>query len=271
MDDAKQQSGWYADLSEYESMLTLSQELDSQEFLKAPAIPGDLDACNQQNSVASFSEWTSQCETCKNIWRCFSQPDLANRVNPGPVNLGHVTDALATQYRTHKPLVQAFVDHVRSCEDPRSLFRQERGDLGIRSGYLKSSVEITESISIGGFLWYLLLVRKESVPHHPGMRRILNTDWVDVEMLNRWKRQCLSTHGAKCESLWKIWPKRPAFLIDVKTKCLVAGCISGAFVALSYRYGRSSVPTIDAVMLERQQEPYALDALEFEEFLSPVI
>ncbi|KAJ8065092.1 hypothetical protein OCU04_005805 [Sclerotinia nivalis] len=130
---------------------------------------------------------------------------------------------------------------------------------------------ITESISKLGLCWSLLLVKKESVPHHPGIGRILNPDWVEVGMLKRWKKQCLSTHGAECENPWKIWPKRPAFLIDLKNKCLVAGCISGAFVTLSYRYGRSPIPTIDAVMLERLQEPYALDALEFEEFLSPVI
>ncbi|KAF7923144.1 uncharacterized protein EAE98_007849 [Botrytis deweyae] len=240
-----------------------NQELGSQELLKAPAIPGDLDACDQQNSVASLSELMSECETCQNIWRCFSQPDSAD-----PVNLGYIAEALATQCRTHKPLVQAFVDHLRSY--PKRP-RQERGDLGIGSGGLGSSVKIVESISIGGFCWNLLLVRKESVPGHPGIGRILNPGWLDVEMLNRWKKQCLSTHGAKCENPWKIWPKRPAFLIDVKTKCLVAGCVSGAFVALSYRYGRSPVPTIDAVMLERLQEPYALDAPEFEEFLSPVI
>ncbi|TGO43108.1 hypothetical protein BHYA_0003g00620 [Botrytis hyacinthi] len=266
MDDAKQQQGWYAGLSGYESMLTLSQELDSQKLLEAPAISVDLDACNQHSAVASLPEWTSKCETCQNIWRCFSQSDSADSVN-----LGYITEALATQCRTHKSLVQAFVDYVRSFKDPASLSRQKQGDLGIIPRDLESSVMITESISKLGLYWSLLLVRKESVPHHPGICRIINPDWVDLEMLNRWKKQCLSTHGAKCENPWKIWPKRPAFLIDVKTKCLVAGCISNTFVALSYRYGRSPVPVIDAVMLERLQEPYALDALEFEEFLSPVI
>ncbi|KAF5870962.1 putative heterokaryon incompatibility protein [Botrytis fragariae] len=243
-----------------------NQELDSQKLLEAPSISIDLDACNQHNEVASFSEWMSECEACQNIWRCFSQPDSAN-----PVNLGCFTEALATQCRAHKPLVQAFVDHVRSREERDNFLKEELGDLCIIRRGSNSSVRISESISKLFLYWNLLLVRKESVPHHPGTGRILNPDWVDVEMLNRWKKQCLSTHGAECENPWKIWPRRPAFLIDVKTKCLVAGCISGAFVALSYRYGRSPVPKIDAVMLERLQEPYALDALEFEEFLSPVI
>ncbi|KAF7890392.1 hypothetical protein EAF00_008707 [Botryotinia globosa] len=150
--DAKQQPGWYADLAEYESMLTLSQELDSQKLLNAPAISSDLDACNQHNAVASFPEWTSKCETCQNIWHCFSEPALAK-----PVNLGSFTEALTTPCRTHKPLVQAFIDHVRSCEDPWSLSRQKQGGLGIFPKGLESSVAITESIS--KWVWH-----EETIP-----------------------------------------------------------------------------------------------------------
>ncbi|KAJ8065091.1 hypothetical protein OCU04_005804 [Sclerotinia nivalis] len=75
-----------------------NQELDSQKLLKAPAISVDPDACDQHNAVASFSGWISECEACQNIWRCFSRPDSAN-----PVKLGYITEALATQCRTHKP------------------------------------------------------------------------------------------------------------------------------------------------------------------------
>ncbi|KAF7945254.1 hypothetical protein EAE96_010032 [Botrytis aclada] len=240
-----------------------NQELDSQKLLKAPAIPVDIDTGDQHNAVAPFSEWMGKCEVCQHICRYFSRPDSVNLVN-----LGCITEALATECLTHKPLVQAFVDDMRSRKEPW-ISMQEPGDLGIILRVLASSIMIRESK--WGYCWHLLLVRKESVPYHPGIGRIVNPDWVELDMLKRWKIQCLSTHGAKCENPWKIWPKRPAFLIDVKTKCLVAGCSSGAFVALSYRYGRSPIPTIDAMMLKRLQEPYALDALEFEEFISPVI
>lgn len=180
------QVGTPIDRSEYESKLTLSQELDSQKLLNAPATSVDLDACNQHNAFASFPERTSKCKTCQNILRCFSQLDLAK-----PVNLGSITEALATQCRTHKPLVQAFVDHLRSCLERDNFSREEHGDIGIHPGFLKSRVYFTESISKRGVFLSQLLVRKGFVPHHPGIGRILNPDWVNVDMLNQWKKQCL--------------------------------------------------------------------------------
>lgn len=129
-----------------------------------------------------------------------------------------------------------------------------------------------ESISGMGLFCDLLLVNKVPVPHHPGTGRILDPKWADVGILKQWKEQCLSTHGAACENPFKVWSTRPAYLIDVTNKCLVAGCVSEApFVALSYRYGRSSIPTIDAAALERLQEPHALDAPECDGYLSPII
>lgn len=201
------------------------------------------------------------------IWHCFSRPDLARAVN-----LGFIKDALATPCRIHKPLVQAFNDYLRVREGEEPTFsRQEIGDLGLIPGDVKRSVHMTESISMLGRFWGLLLVKKDFVLQHPGTGRILNPDWVDMDVLKQWKIKCISTHGATCESPLKIWPKRPAYLVDVIRKCLVTGCDLGAFVALSYRYGRAPVPEIDAATLEKLQTPYALAAPEFEEFLSPVI
>jgi hypothetical protein len=122
--------------------------------------------------------------------------------------------------------------------------------------------------------WELLLVKKDLVPHHPGTGHILNPDWTDLGMAKKWKQQCLSTHSSTCKNPLKIWRTRPAYLIDVEDRCLVPGkegLVSDSFVALSYRYGRSSGTTIDAATLEMLQQPRALDNPEFEDHLSPII
>lgn len=230
-------------------------------------MPDDLDAGEQLGAVEPFSEWPASCDVCQNLWRGFSRQASATKVN-----LGFIQDALATQCHTHRPLIEGFAEYMRLVEGPDARHSlQDIGDLGIVPSNSQNSAQITESLSKGGFYWALLLVHKESVPNHPGTGRILNPAWVDADMLKRWKSQCLSKHGAKCENPLKIWPKRPAFLIDVRNKCLVPSHVPGAFVALSYRYGRVPVPTIDAITLEKLQEPYALDALQFDEFVSPVI
>lgn len=220
---------------------------------------------------ASLPEWLGHCEPCQNIWRRLAQPHTTH-----DVNLGSSKEALATQCHTHKPLLQAFVGYVREiqqhCADPEHHLHDEKStDVDIYYGSPGSSVQMVGSNLELGWAWHLLLVKKVSVPHHPGTGRILNPKWADVGLLKQWKEQCLLTHGATCENPFKVWPTRPAYLIDVANKCLVAGCVSEAFVALSYRYGRALVPTIDAAALERLQEPHALDAPDCDGYLSPVI
>lgn len=222
-------------------------------------------------ALSSPVEWPSDCETCQNIWRRFAQPDSTHEVN-----LGSFKQALTTQCHTHKPLVQAFAEYVSEDEEDEEnnsvSSEQNSGDVGITTGSPGNSVTISQSISKLGYCWELLLAKKDSVPHHPGTGRILNPEWADVDTLKQWKKQCLSTHGATCENPMKIWSTRPAYLIDVRNKCLVAGSsISAPFVALSYTYGGASVPIIDAIALERLQESHALNAPEMEIYMSPVI
>lgn len=212
----------------------------------------------------SLLERLGECESCRQIWRRLAQPESIHEIN-----LGSIEDALATQCHTHKPLVLAFIEYMR--RDLPMLPGFESGDVGIPRGYKGGSVRMSESVHKGGRSWDLLLVKKDAVPQHPGTGRILNPKWVDLGMLQNWKKQCLSAHGARCENHLKIWRTMPSFLIDVRRKCLVPGLASGAFVALSYRYGRTSGTTIDAATLERLQEPYSLDAPDLKECLSPVI
>lgn len=170
----------------------------------------------------------------------------------------------------------AFVDFIRERYEGDGYDFDEiekSTDIVIHCGSPGNKVTLNSENNLlnEGRYWELLLVNKVSVPHHPGTGRILNPKWADVGILKQWKEQCLSTHGAARENPSKVWPTRPAYLIDVANKCLVAGCVSEAFVALSYTYGRFSIPTIDAAALERLQEPHALDAPECDGYLSPII
>lgn len=241
-------------------LLTPLQELDSRQPLNSLAMPDDHDSHDKPVAVPSPPEWPGECEACRQIWRLFAQPESTHKLK-----LGSFEEVLATQCHTHGPLVQEFTEylHERSPttgSDGVGIYRSEEHSLTIKQSLSKSCP-----------IWSLLLMKKDSVPHHPGTGRILNPDWADLGMLKYWKQQCLSTHGAKCENPMRIWRTRPAYLIDVERKCIVPGLVSDAFVALSYRYGRSSGTTIDAATLEKLQQPHALDALEFEEHMSPII
>ncbi|KAI1171296.1 heterokaryon incompatibility protein-domain-containing protein, partial [Nemania sp. FL0916] len=125
--------------------------------------------------------------------------------------------------------------------------------------------------------WRIWLVKNALIPDHPGTGVSLDPDWVDTNLLLQWKHVCLEGHGKKCDNPLKIWPTRPAWLIDVKDKCLVSGSKSdlksgGSFVALSYTYGTgSSLKIDDAATLTRLQTPNSLILPEISSSISPVI
>ncbi|KAK7917985.1 hypothetical protein PG985_009859 [Apiospora marii] len=212
------------------------------------------------HSGSSTPQWASDCTACQDIWNLFSDPKSA-----AAVNLGSFPEALSTSCPAHKPLVQAFRSHVADCEDA------ETQDVGLVCGADGHSVEMVQSISHGGYVWHLLLVKDASVESHPGTGRILDPDWANLGMLKEWKHDCLALHGKLCDNPMKIWETRPAWLIDVKQRCLVPGQVPDNFVALSYVYGSHRGSHMDADMLARLQQPMALDAPEAAQLLSPIV
>lgn len=201
------------------------------------------------------------CATCRNIKKLFYDPD-----NADTVNLGSFKNALSDPCAGHKSLVQAFVGNCRE-----SYIKTESEDMGLHPGRGNRSVQIVQSVSNAGAYWNLLLGNIASQQNHPGTGRILDPDWVDLEILRRWKHDCLTLHGKTCHNPMKMWHVRPAWLIDVKKRCLVQGDQPGAFVALSYTYGEYRGMNIDAGMLAALQEPMALDKPEIAQLVPPII
>ncbi|KAH7116513.1 hypothetical protein B0J13DRAFT_599977 [Dactylonectria estremocensis] len=209
-------------------------------------------------------QWASDCKACQTIWQRFADPEFQDEVN-----FGTFEEALCTQCPTHKPLVQTFVDYIRT--PPPTFPRPESRDMGITKGVTGNSVGLFESISKLGCFYNLLLVKDNSDPGHAGTGRVLDPDWADLEVLNEWKKRCLTLHGSKCQNPMKIWPTRPAWLVDVEQKCLVPGQTPGNFVALSYTNGNREHGIINTNILANLQKPYSLDSPELSEYLTPVI
>lgn len=60
-------------------------------------------------------------------------------------------------------------------------------------------------------------------------------------------------------------------MTDVKNKCLFLGSVSDAFVAVNYRYGELSSIAMDTTTFEKMQKMDALDTLDSEKPLSPIV
>ncbi|KAL2824062.1 heterokaryon incompatibility protein-domain-containing protein [Aspergillus cavernicola] len=196
------------------------------------------------------------CEICREISKAFADHD-----SPYKVDLGSFEAVADSKCPKHTPLLEAFKDYSHS--------KTRKSDNIELQVYKGCSVSLRRSRV--GSVWNLLLVKQESLPNHIGTGRILNPDWVDIGILNHWKNRCMSLHGVKCENPMKIWPTRPAWLIDVENKCIVSGLDCGNFVALSYRLGEDKGFRVNVDMAVQLQQPYILDSPEFSEHLPPII
>ncbi|KAF5566809.1 heterokaryon incompatibility protein [Fusarium napiforme] len=216
-------------------------------------------------STDSTPHWASGCPSCKAIWLLFSDP-----VSASGINLGSSQEALSTTCPNHKVLLEKFNDYVVS-QGPHGEDFNDDSIVEFPKPRKGSSVAVSQLLDKDGCHWSLLLAKKDDVPGHPGKGRILNADWVDIEMIKKWKYRCITSHGTKCENPLKVWPTRPAWLVDVQKQCIVPVNKPVDYVAISYAYGSHSPPVITLPAFEELQKPFALETPEFSNFVSPII
>lgn len=108
------------------------------------------------------------------------------------------------------------------------------------------------------FDWRPLIGRFCDEPETPGFARILDPEWVDLELARRWKRDCFALHGDKCRNPLSINIVSPAWVIDTAQKCTVPGADISEYVALCYRWGGSAGCRTTRHLLKDRQEPGAL-------------
>lgn len=209
------------------------------------------------------------CEVCYKIWRQFADP-----TNRPELNLGTFDEALSTDCPTHTPLIQGFKDHYFEAAQKRGWGKKDL-DVGFQAGrpeldMRQYSPRLIQSIKKLGLCWNLILHHQENTPNHPGTGRVLDPDWVDLDILKKWKHECLSSHK-KCENPMKIPRTRPAWLIDLETMSVVPGEDTGSFVALSYRWGDHTKFMTDYEMMLKLQRLGSLKDKEITDMLPPIM
>ena len=207
----------------------------------------------------SLSTTLLDCKVCQDIWRRFAEHDFTQEIN-----LESFDNAVSSKCPRHTPLVERFRDYCYNGREET----MDSHDIGIRAG---DDVTLFQSLSRLGRFWGLLLVKPDSDQNHIGTGRILDPDWVDLDIVKLWKKNCLASHGSKCVNPMKIWPTRPTWLVDIENKCVVSGQGREPFVALSYRRGEDLPFKADADIIAKLHEPNALDRPEISDHLAPII
>lgn len=87
------------------------------------------------------------------------------------------------------------------------------------------------------------LVLRPDVPNHRGTARVLDREWIDMDIVKDWVTRCFQEHGTQCDTsaIRSIRPFYPRWLIDVGRGCVVE-CPeeSSRFATLSYTWGRTT-------------------------------
>lgn len=210
-----------------------------------------------------------ECQVCRDLMQMFA----ASKDRPPTTTtivLGSFEEALSTNCQRHKPLVEQFVEYCQRAGARRTKSK----DLGIL--FTGERPEIFESVSKLGFGRSLVLANKSpSSTDHVGKGRIVDPEYIDLEILKHWKNQCLTSHGTRCQNPMKIWRTCPAWLVDVKQRCVVRGddpaVCSSPFVALSYR--RNTEPGVGVVpeAMLGLQRPGILDDEGAGGWVSPLV
>ena len=224
---------------------------------------------NKKIKVSQTNTPLTDCKICADLWRRFSDPSTTHEID-----LVSVEVALSSKCQRHTPLIELFEKSKR--HNLHFIWWKGWPDFGIKAGGHGESVKLTKltlRLSSGGTYdsWDILLVKEDSVPGHTGIGRILDPDWVNLDIVNQWKTRCLSFHSSSCENPMKILPTRPAILIDIKNKCLISGQSNGGFVALSYRWGKHTEFRVNVDNLIMLQKRNALEHPDISPHLTPII
>lgn len=96
----------------------------------------------------------------------------------------------------------------------------------------------------------MIAIQNQHVEGHPGVGRVLDPDWMDLEVMKSWKRECLDSHGDRCKNPLRVPRVSPAWLVDVQKKCIVPGGEGKDYVALSYRSADDASSSFTPEMLQ---------------------
>lgn len=202
------------------------------------------------------------CDVCSRLWKFFGGTGEKH-----PVDLGSFEEALSSPCLDHTEIIRAFRDQVRV---QRNGILPKTSDLGFLH-HEGDSITLTQSVTELGVCWELLLAEDNEQDDHPGIGRVLDPDWVDLQIAQAWKDKCLEEHGSKCMNPMKVAPVTPDLLVDVEKQCVVHGIPGSSYIALSYRWGDVTDFRLDAGSFERLKEPNSLKDADVSERIPSMI
>ncbi|TGO36290.1 hypothetical protein BHYA_0129g00110 [Botrytis hyacinthi] len=191
-----------------------------------------LDRPKNVNSLES-------CEVCTKIFSIFK---LAFEHENTTVELGQVSDIFNSScvHRT-------FIEKHRPLWPFPAQYEKQPLTLGKNRNETSANLRIywnTENAQGVQLGWPFGLISRETEARHPGRVRMLDPEWVDVEVLKNWRTRCIEDHGDACHQhkISNLESTSPLRLIDVENGCIVSTEEEESvenYVTLSYTWGQT--------------------------------
>jgi len=182
------------------------------------------------------------------------------------IDITEAEDPVSWNCKVHEPVLQA-----ANWSDNDNLIR--RGRVSFRKNAGAPVIFVDNEM--------LHLVRRDNIPHHYGMGRVVSDPaWFDIDIIKGLLDNCKRNHGELCEfpfgnAAATAQLPRPSYLIDVQARCVVAGSqvpVGKPFLFLSYVRQESDAQkylSLTMANLEALKQPGALDDTALEQLSPP--
>ena len=229
-------------------------------------IPLPKEATSMETASASTEELIStayesvpsNCEICQHVMRAFHTP-FDNKYD---VDFGTATDVLSKTCSAHGPLFATLKERFEANEGDMVKITLQEAHFKLSKWARHNDVSITINVDESSlrFMEAFELVRETSADQ-VGCGVMPDPQWIDPNLLRKWKDCCEQTHGDECEhplSHYQLAHSTPAWLVDVQNRCLIPGTPEMHYVTLSYKWGESERPRLEKTSLPELQKSNSL-------------
>lgn len=190
---------------------------------------------DRESSAVRFSD----CRVCEELWRYLTDRDQGDLWHCSYLYID------ADDCPRHAFLQEAFWSYCREKNvEYGHAADASWGRVSCDFEWNDDPQGIARMVNRGGERWTATIALmaqehdEDDKIRRPGRRLDLN--WIDLDLVRKWKADCLTNHGAVCEDSLASLTDRPRWLIDIELNCVVPGFDARSYVALSYLWGKTA-------------------------------
>lgn len=233
---------------------------------------------SQENASCSPPSSKTACEICNEIHRVLKTPHSTWKIL---FDSGQVTDAARCighqqMFERLWAVCQESTDQYPTVRSDAVWLSLERGDNGLSGTKRKLLLELSQKRPAKfQKSWLLQFIQDDDLSAQAPTAKILDAEWIDLDLAKLWKQRCLSQHENACALSNGLDVKQafePTLLVDTQQNCLISGNgLQASYVALSYVWGKALWLRAEKKTLSTLLVPGSLESPSIRSMIAPTI